>query len=214
VPYEASQRFPLPEERESRLMEIGPVVLEGQHVRLESMREAHADGLVAAGVGHGLFRFFPYSLETEWEMRDWVTSSIARLAAGTSLPFTTIDRASGRIVGSTSYIAIEPAHKRLEIGSTWITSSHQRSPVNTEAKLLQLTHCFEVLACNRVEFKTDARNVRSRAALARIGAVEEGTFRAHMVMPDGVLRNSAYFSVIASEWPAVKSGLEAKLARA
>ncbi len=101
------------------------------------------------------------------------------------LPFTTIDRTTGRIVGSTSYLAIEPAHKRLEIGGTWITPSHQRSAVNTEAKLLQLTHCFEVLGCNRVEFKTDSRNEKSRTALARIGAVEEGAFRAHMVMPDG-----------------------------
>ena len=195
-------------------MKIVPVLLEGKHVRLESMREAHADGLVAAGVGHGLFRFFPYSIESEAEMRAWVTSAIARLAAGHALPFTTIERASGQVVGSTSYSAIEPTHKRLEIGSTWINASHQRRAVNTEAKLLQLTHCFEVLGCNRVEFKTDARNARSRAALARIGAVEEGTLRAHMVMPDGALRNSVYFSVIASEWPAVKLRLEQRLARA
>ena len=139
--------------------------------------------------------------------------SLAGLAKGTVLPFTTIDRKTGRIVGSTSYLAIEPAHKRLEIGGTWITPSHQRSPVNTEAKLLQLSHCFEVLGCNRVEFKTDSRNAKSRAALARIGAVEEGTFRAHMVMPDGALRTSVYFSVIASEWPGVKARLLQKLAR-
>jgi len=142
-----------------------------------------------------------------------VAYSIAGLAKGTLLPFATIERASGRIVGTTSYLAIEPAHKRLEIGGTWITPSHQRSPVNTEAKLLQLTHCFEVLGCNRVEFKTDSRNARSRVALARIGATEEGTFRAHMVMPDGVLRSSVYFSVIASEWPVMKQRLVQKLAR-
>jgi len=140
-------------------------------------------------------------------MRAFVTTSIAGLESGSILPFTTIERASGRIVGSTSYLAIEPAHKRLEIGSTWITPSHQRSPVNTEAKLLQLTHCFEVLGCNHVEFKPDARNAQSRAALARIGAQEEGTFRAHMVMPDGALRDSVYFSVIAPEWPEVKRRL-------
>jgi RimJ/RimL family protein N-acetyltransferase len=146
-------------------------------------------------------------------MRAFVSSSIAGLARGTVLPFATIDRASGRIVGSTSYLAIEPAHRRLEIGATWITPTSQRSPVNTEAKLLQLTHCFEVLGCNRVEFKTDARNARSRRALARIGATEEGTFRAHMVMPDGALRDSVWFSVIAPEWPAVKQRLEGMRAR-
>jgi RimJ/RimL family protein N-acetyltransferase len=194
-------------------MKIGPVVLEGTHVRLESMREEHVAGLVAAGVGYGLFRYFPSSLESETAMRAFVTSSIAGLAAGSILPFATIERASGRVVGSTSYLAIERAHKRLEIGGTWITPSHQRGPVNTEAKLLQLTHCFEVLGCNRVEFKTDARNEQSRAALARIGAVEEGTFRAHMVMPDGQLRSSVYFSVIASEWPVVKQRLVRKRAR-
>ncbi len=195
-------------------MKIGPVTLEGTHVRLESMREAHADGLVAAGTGHGLFRYFPFSLESEAAMRAFVASSIEGLARGAILPFTTIDRASGRIVGSTSYLAIEPAHRRLEIGATWLTPSAQRSPVNSEAKLLQLSHCFEVLGCNRVEFKTDARNERSRAALARIGAHEEGTFRAHMVMPDGALRSSVYFSVIAAEWPAVKQRIVRMSARA
>lgn len=193
-------------------MRIAPVTLEGRHVRLESFRASHADGLVEAGTGRGLFRFYPYSLESEAEMRAYVKASIEALAAGRMLPFATIDRASGRVVGSTCYLAIEPAHRRLEIGSTWITPSHQRSPVNTEAKLLQLTHCFEVLGCNRVEFKTDSRNAQSRAALARIGAVEEGTFRAHMVMPDGALRDSVYFSVIAPEWPAVKARLTQRLA--
>ena len=194
-------------------MEIGPVTLEGAHVRLETMRPEHTAGLVAAGVGHGLFRYFPVALEGAEGMRAFVANSLAGLAKGSVLPFATIDRASGRVVGSTSYLAIEPAHKRLEIGGTWITPSHQRSPINTEAKLLQLTHCFEVLGCNRVEFKTDARNAQSRAALARIGAVEEGTFRAHMVMPDGALRDSVYFSVIATDWPAVKARLAEKLAQ-
>ena len=193
-------------------MQIGPVTLEGVHVRLESLRADHADGLVAACTGHGLFRWFPFAMETPDAMRAWLASALASFAKGTSLPFATIERTSGRIVGSTSYLAIEPAHKRLEIGATFIAPSHQRSAVNTEAKLLQLTHCFERLGCNRVEFKTDARNAQSRAALARIGAVEEGVFRAHMVMPDGALRDSVYFSVIASEWPAVKRSLEQKLA--
>jgi RimJ/RimL family protein N-acetyltransferase len=175
------------------------------------MDERHADGLVAAGCGKGLFRFFPFSLEGEEAMRGYVKLNAAAVGSGTVLPFVTILRATNRVVGATSFLAIEPAHKRLEIGATWITPDLQRSPVNTEAKLLQLTHCFEVLGCNRVEFKTDERNEKSRDALARIGAKEEGRFRAHMVMPDGQLRTSVWFSVIASEWPAVKQALAAKL---
>jgi RimJ/RimL family protein N-acetyltransferase len=192
-------------------MQVRPVTLEGTHVRLETMREAHADGLVASGCGHGLFRFFPFSLETDEAMRGYVKLNAAAVASGTVLPFVTIERATNRVVGATSFLAIEPAHKRLEIGATWITPSHQRSPVNTEAKLLQLTHCFEALGCNRVEFKTDERNERSRSALARIGAKEEGRFRAHMVMPDGHSRTSVWFSVIAPEWPRVKNALAARL---
>jgi N-acetyltransferase len=195
-------------------MRVEPVTLAGAHVRLETMREAHADGLVAAGCGKGLFRFFPFSLEGEEAMRAYVKGNAAALASGLVLPFVTIELATKRVVGATSFLAIDPGNKRLEIGATWISPTHQRSPVNTEAKLLQLTHCFEVLGCNRVEFKTDERNEKSRSALARIGAKEEGRFRAHMVMPDGHLRTSVWFSVIAPEWPAVKQHLEQKLARA
>ena len=192
-------------------MQVEPVTLEGAHVRLEPMREAHADGLVAAGCGFGIFRFFPFSLDAEDAMRGYVKLNVAAVASGAVLPFVTTLRATNRIVGATSFLAIEPAHKRLEIGATWITPSHQRSPVNSEVKLLQLSHCFEVLGCNRVEFKTDERNQKSRDALARIGAKEEGRFRAHMVMPDGHLRTSVWFSVIAPEWPAVKLALVARL---
>jgi RimJ/RimL family protein N-acetyltransferase len=192
-------------------MHVQPVTLEGAHVRLEPMRESHADGLVAAGCGHGLFRFFPFSLEGEEAMRGYVKGNAAAGLSGLVLPFVTIDRKASRVVGATSFLAIDAPNKKLEIGATWITPSHQRSPVNTEAKLLQLTHCFEALGCNRVEFKTDERNLKSRTALARIGAKEEGRFRAHYVMPDGHLRTSVWFSVIAPEWPAVKSALAAKL---
>jgi len=192
-------------------MQVRPVTLEGTHVRLETMREAHADGLVAAGCGKGLFRYFPFSLDSEEAMRGYVKSNAAASGSGSMLPFVTIERATHRVVGATSFLAIDAPNKRLEIGATWITPSHQRSPVNTEAKLLQLTHCFETLGCNRVEFKTDERNEKSRNALARIGAKEEGRFRAHMVMPDGHLRTSVWFSVIAPDWPAVKQALAARL---
>ena len=182
------------------------------YVRLEPLGEQHADALVAAGCGHGLFSYFPFSIETEAAMRMYVKLNVAAIASGTILPFVTIDLATNRLVGGTSFLAIEREHKRLEIGATWITPSHQRSRVNTEAKMLQLTHCFETLSCNRVEFKTDERNAKSLKALARIGAKEEGRFRSHMVMPDGHLRTSVWFSVIANEWPTVKQHLAEKLA--
>ncbi len=147
-------------------------------------------------------------------MREYLAVALAGLAAGTALPFVTISRESGAPIGSTSYLAIDRMHRRLEIGATWLVPGAQRTAANTEAKYLQLRHCFESLGCIRVEFKTDERNARSRAALARIGAQQEGIFRSHMRMPDGFLRNSVWFSVVASDWPDVKRRLEALLARA
>jgi RimJ/RimL family protein N-acetyltransferase len=130
------------------------------------------------------------------------------------LGFAQILRATGEIAGSTSFLAIEPAHRRLEIGATWLNPRHQRTGANTEAKLLLLRHAFEALGCERVEFKTDAENKASRAALARIGAREEGTLRSHMGRLDGSRRDSVYFGVIAPEWPHVRAHLEGLLARA
>ena len=198
--------------REER-MEISPVVLEGAQIRLEPLREDHVAALVAGSVGHGLFRYYPYALEGEDELRAYLAAGLAGLEAGTALPFATVARESGAVIGSTSFLAIDRTHRRLEIGATWLMPGAQRTAANTEAKYLQLRHCFEQLGCIRVEFKTDERNARSRAALARIGAQQEGIFRAHMRMPDGFLRNSVWFSVIASDWPDVKRKLEGLLAR-
>jgi RimJ/RimL family protein N-acetyltransferase len=195
-------------------MKLEAATLEGQCVRLEPMREDHADGLVAASLGHGLFRYYPFELEREDLLRNYVKLCVAARSSVALIAFATLDSASGAVIGSTSFLAIDAAHKRLEIGATWLTPAHQRTRANTEAKYLQLRHCFEIAGANRVEFKTDARNEKSRAALLRLGALEEGTFRSHMVMPDGALRDSVYFSVIAPEWPAVKRRLEAKLASA
>ncbi len=194
-------------------MDIQPVTLEGRFVRLEPMRLEHFEAFAEIGLGHDIFRWYPFAVETRDEMLAYVRGSLAGRDAGTMLPFTTIERATGRIAGSTSYLAIDRGHRRLEIGSTWLGVPWQRSPCNTEAKYLQLRHCFEELGCNRVEFKTDALNARSRAALLRIGAVEEGTFRNHMVCPGGRLRHSVYFSIIVSEWPALRQRLEQMLAR-
>ena len=191
-----------------------PVTLSGRFVRLEPMREAHLERLVEIGVGHGIFRWFPFAVETREEMARHVEMALAGQRAGAAVPFVTILAATGDVVGSTSFLAIDRANRRLEIGATWLGVPWQRTACNTEAKYLQLRHCFEELGCTRVEFKTDALNERSRAALLRIGAVEEGTLRSHMVCPGGRLRDSVYFSVIESEWPSVKRGLESKLAAA
>ena len=140
-------------------------------------------------------------------------SALANASAGSELPFATIDRASGRPIGSTRFMSIVPEHRRLEIGWTWLGRDWQRTGANREAKYLQMRHAFEVLGANRVEFKTDSRNEAARGGLLGAGTTFEGIFRNHMVMPDGPLRHSAWYSVIASEWPAVKMALEASLSR-
>jgi N-acetyltransferase len=191
-----------------------PVTLSGRFVRLEPMRDVHLERLVEIGVGHDIFRWFPFAVETREEMASCVAMALAGVRAGLAVPFVTILQATGDVVGSTSFLNIDRANRRLEIGATWLGVPWQRSACNTEAKYLQLRHCFEELGCARVEFKTDALNARSRAALLRIGAIEEGTLRSHMVCPGGRLRDSVYFSVIDSEWSSVKRGLEARLATA
>jgi RimJ/RimL family protein N-acetyltransferase len=125
----------------------------------------------------------------------------------------TVDAATGRAVGSTRFGDIAPEHGRVEIGWTWIAPSHQRTAVNTEAKLLQLTYAFEELGATRVALKTDGRNLRSQAAIERLGAVREGVLRRHIRMPDGFMRDTVYYSILADEWPSVKARLEARLAR-
>jgi RimJ/RimL family protein N-acetyltransferase len=184
-----------------------PVTLEGRYIRLVPLRAEHVSAFIAIGLGHDIFRWFPWAVETPAEMRAFIAYLLDAQAKGVAVPFTTVEKASGAIVGSTSFLAIDRANHRLEIGATWLGVPWQRSACNTEAKLVQLRHCFEDLGCVRVEFKTDGFNQRSRAALKRIGAVEEGTFRQHMVCPGGRLRDSVYFSVIDSEWPQVQQRL-------
>lgn len=191
---------------------FAPCVLEGRATRLEPLEPEHVDALAEVSVGRGLFRYFPFPLDSREALGAFVTAMGVSRDAGATLSFATIDRATGRVAGSTSFLAIERAHRRVEIGATWLAPPWQRSPLNTEAKYLMLRHAFEAARMNRVELKTDARNARSRAAIARIGAMEEGTFRRHMVMPDGALRDTVWFSVIAEEWPEVKKRLEERLA--
>jgi RimJ/RimL family protein N-acetyltransferase len=192
---------------------VEPVVLEGSTVRLEPLSLDHIPGLTDVGLDAEIWRWMPAIVQTPADLRSVVESALALAAEGREVPFATIERRTGRPIGSSRYLNIEPAHRRVEIGYTWLAPAWQRTAANTEAKLLQLTHAFDVLGALRVEFKTDSLNEKSRRALAAIGATEEGTFRNHMVMPTGRIRHSVYFSVIVEEWPRVRQHLQARLAR-
>jgi N-acetyltransferase len=194
-------------------MRMQPVTLEGQYVRLEPLTLEYAPVLWQAGKEAEIWRWLPHRVQSEDDMRTYIQTALHRQRAGTGLGFVTIAKNVQQPVGATTYLNVDAANQRLEIGATWITPAWQRSAINTEAKYLQLCHAFEALGCIRVEFKTDSFNVKSRQALARIGATEEGIFRNHMLMPDGRKRHSVYFSIIDSEWPAVKTHLAGLLAR-
>jgi len=194
-------------------MNISPVTLEGRHVRLEPLALSHAPALSEVGLDADLWQWTTTRISTPEELRSYIETALAEQARGVSLPFATIHQATGQAVGSTRFGSIDAANRRLEIGWTWIGRHWQRTPVNTEAKYLMLRHAFERLSALRVEFKTDSLNERSRRAILRLGAIEEGTLRNHMITHTGRLRHSVYFSVIDSEWPQVKASLEAKLSR-
>lgn len=192
---------------------LAPVTLEGRHVRLEPLLAGHHAALCEVGSDPATFRWFPSAVAGRQGMRDYIASGLADQAAGRALPFVIRDVADDRIVGATRFAAFDPAHKRAEIGWTWLQAAARRSPVNTECKRLLLAYGFEQLGLNRIEFKTDSRNAASRAALVRIGATEEGTFRNHMLMPDGSIRHSVWFSIIREEWPRVRTHLDVLLAQ-
>lgn len=188
--------------------------LTGRHVRLEPLRADHHAALCDAGQDPSTFRWFPFPVAGDGPMRDFIELALKEQAQGKALPFVIRSLLDDAIVGSTRFGAIEAAHRRAEIGWTWLAPSMQRTPVNTECKRLLLQHGFEVLGYHRIEFKTDSLNAPSRAALARIGAVEEGTFRNHMVVEGGRrLRHTVYFSIVREEWPAVRAALDVRLAR-
>jgi RimJ/RimL family protein N-acetyltransferase len=192
---------------------IRPVVLEGRIVRLEPLRRDHLDGLAEVAFDPALWRFTLARPVDRAGLEAWLETALDNAEAGAEMPFATVDQASGRAIGSTRYLNIVPEHRRFEIGWTWLATAAQRTGANREAKLLQLTHGFEGLGANRIEFKTDSLNDKSRAALLGIGAQFEGIFRNHMVMPDGRLRHSAYYSVIRQDWPDVKARLTELLDR-
>jgi len=195
-------------------MKVEPVTLAGAHMRLEPLALDHVDGLARVGLDPALWRWGLSALTTSADMRAYVETALDERRRGVSLPFAVVHAGRDQIVGSTRYGNIAPADYRLEIGWTWYAAAHQRTAANTETKLLLLAHAFETLGAMRVEFKTDALNVASRAALRRLGAVEEGTFRKHMLTASGRVRDSVYFSIVDTEWPAVKARLTARLARA
>ena len=194
------------------MMSLTPVVLEGETVRLEPISQTMLPELTKAALSsRDIWTHIPYRVETAADVTGLVAFGEALLAEGKALTFATRLRSTGEIVGSSSYFLTAPAVPTIEIGGTWIVPRWQRTRVNTEAKRLMIAHCFEALGCARVELKTDARNSRSRAAIARIGAREEGTLRCHMRRADGTLRDSVYFSIVASEWPDVRARLDAML---
>ena len=195
-------------------LEVKPVTLKGQHVRLEPMTEAHIPGLTEVGAGQTFWDFMLYgNINTEADMRGWVQDILGRAERGTDLPFTVIHLASGRVAGATRYLNIMPKDRGLEIGGTWYGTDFQRTAVNTECKYLLLKHAFETLGCIRVQLKTDQRNERSQRAIERIGAVKEGVLRNHMILPDGRIRHSVYYSILDTEWEGVKKKLEGILGR-
>jgi RimJ/RimL family protein N-acetyltransferase len=195
-------------------MEVKPVVLEGQHVRLEPMTEEHIPGLAEIGTGQTFWDFMLYgNINTLEDMRSWVRDILARTEKGTDLPFVAIHLVSGRVAGATRYLNIVPKDRGLEIGGTWYGPEFQRTPVNTECKYLLLRHAFETLGCIRVQLKTDLRNERSQRAIERIGAVKEGILRNHMILPDGRIRDSVFYSILNTEWPNVKRKLEGMMNR-
>jgi len=186
------------------------VVLSGRFVRLEPLDERHRDDLLAAAAEDSLtFRYMGADLsvgEAVWP------AYLADALRPEYVAWATVDAATGRAIGSSRFGDIAPEHGRVEIGWTWIAPSHQRSATNTEAKLLQLGYAFDELGATRVALKTDGRNLRSQAAIERLGAQREGTLRRHVRMPDGFIRDTVYFSILDDEWPAVKAGLEERLA--
>lgn len=194
-------------------LDVRPVSLEGAHARLEPLSLAHVDGLAAAGADAEIFRWMPVTPYSRADFERVVQDALDAQDGGSALPWAIIDRASGEVVGSTRLLNISPYDLRVEVGWTWLAPRAQRTPINTECKLLILRHCFETLGCARVELKTDFRNERSRRAIARIGAKEEGIFRQHMRVQHGVMRDTVYFSIIDDEWPAVRARLEAMLGR-
>ena len=193
------------------MFRVEPVTMEGKLVRLVPLTLDHVDALCNVGLDVSLWTWTPVHISDRRGMRAFVEEALTEHRAGNALSFATTLRETGQVIGSTRFMSIVPLHRRVEIGGTWIAPAWQRTRANTEAKYLMLRHAFEEWMCMRVELKTHAQNAKSRAAILRIGATEEGTLRKHMVQADGSIRDSVYFSILDDEWPNVKARLEAML---
>ena len=194
-------------------MKIEPVTLEGEFVRLEPLKIEHLDALCEVGMTDSLWFFTANVVQTVEDMRKYVETALNEAERKVSLPFVTIDRKENKIIGSTRFGNIDAHNRKAEIGWTWINPLWQRTNINTEAKLLMLTHAFETWNCVRVELKTDVLNEKSRNAMLRIGAKQEGILRRHIITDAGRFRDTIYFSIINDEWHEVKENLRAKLAK-
>jgi len=194
---------------------VTPITLQGSVVRLDPIRRDHAEDFwdISKDALDDVFEWIPYRMKTREDFQHLVEKAFDEQKRGESVVFATVERGSGRVIGSTRYMNIDRVNRRVEIGSTWIAPPWQRTAVNTEAKYLMLRHAFEVWKCFRVELKTDALNLKSRNAILRIGAKEEGTLRRHVITWTGRVRDSVYFSILDSEWREAKAKLEAMLAR-
>ncbi len=193
------------------LPSIDPIILAGRHMVLHPLDRIHG-GDLAVAIAHGeLWRSTLTSLPAPSDIQDYIGSALQEQKAGRAIPFAIIDRISGRAVGSTRYANIRREHRSIEIGWTWLGQPWQRTAINTEAKYHLLCHAFDKLRCIRVELKTDVLNERSRCAIERIGGVQEGIFRKHMIMPDGRFRDTVYYSIIDLDWPITRARLEARL---
>ena len=190
---------------------VRPVTLEGSVVRLEPLAREHLDGLAEVAFDPAIWRWTLARPTDRAGLEAWLNAALANAAAGSEMPFATVDVESGKPIGSTRFMSIVPEHRRLEIGWTWVAPAWQRHGANQEAKYLQLQHAFEDLGANRVEFKTDSQNEKANPALLAIGATFEGTFRNHMIMPDDRLRHSSYYGVAVDDWPDVKARLRARI---
>jgi N-acetyltransferase len=192
-------------------MVLEPVTLRGTSVRLEPLTIGHVPALTRVGLDPELWRWQPKVIATPGDMHEYVQAALDQQSKGEGLPYVIIDPTSEQVVGSTRYFDIVLRHRRLEIGATWIARSHQRTAINTEAKLLLLTHAFETLGAGKVVLKTEMLNEQSRRAILRLGAIEEGRFRRHLFTDSGRPRDMVYFSILEAEWPGVKAGLREKL---
>jgi len=190
---------------------VEPVALEGRHVRIEPLAHEHAEGVRAAAADGELWRLWYTSVPAPDKTTEWIDIALDMRDRLGAMPFVVRERASGDIVGATRYFNVDAANRRLEIGHTWYAKRVQRTAVNTECKLLLLTHAFEALGCIAVEFRTSSFNSQSREAIARLGAKQDGILRSHQILPDGTLRDTVVFSIIAPEWPAVKRHLVFRL---